>query len=74
MTVFMISFFGDNEEALMKKKFFALGRDVVKNFFTTKALFLGTPANDQEGKKDTKAKNYNKFKYDFFIFFFTSTL
>lgn len=37
---------------------------MVDNFFTTKALFLGTPAKDQE-KKNTKAKNYKTLKYNF---------
>lgn len=34
------------------------------NFFITKVLFLGAPANDQEEKKE--AKNYNTLNIIFF--------
>lgn len=54
------------------RRCFLLGRDVVDNFFTTKALFLGTPAKDQEEKKQKPRPTTLKY-YFFFNKHFTKS-
>lgn len=49
------------------RRCFLLGCDVVDNFLTTKALFLGTPAKDQEEKKH-KSQDPQYTKIDVFFF------
>lgn len=61
---FHVFFFSRTMKKNWCRRSFLLGRDVFDNFFTTKALFLGTPAKDQEKKTTQKPRTTIHFFFN----------